>query len=228
MKPSNILLTVIAIFIFVSFIGANLALRAEFRGIDQKDPFGAYNKQILKPFKYVKLEGKEIGLTEFQQGKDFEIRAITDWKYLDWKVEADTLMINFKRDWTRQKNGPEFSFRSSTSVYIFAPQLSGISSNNIDSRVANWKGTDLDINQEGGSILLTGSSIENLNASVSSGGYLKIDKNNRLEKTDIEVKDTSMLVVQKNVFKSLMVVADSTAMVSLQGGLVKRVNQSKD
>lgn len=225
MKASNIFLTAIISFMFISVIGSNLVLKKEFDKIDRMDQFTGYDKAVLKPFKYVKLEGKEIGLVEFQQSKEFEIRMITEQKYLNWKVEADTLTVTFKRDWTGHRVGPELRFQSGAAVYILAPQLSGIESYDVDSKISKWKGSELNIKQEKGSIMLAGNSIENLNAELSFGSYLQINPDNQLGKTNIQVKDTSRLVVQKDVFKSFKTTADSSAMVNLPASLVKKVNQ---
>ena len=102
MKTSNILLTCLLAVMLLFIVGSNLVLKAEFDKIDRKDAFYGYKQETVKTFKYIKIQGKQIGITQIQPGKNYEIRFNKDRKLFDWKVIGDTLEMTYKRTWNEQ------------------------------------------------------------------------------------------------------------------------------
>ena len=221
MKASNILLTAIFSFIFLASIGSNLILKNEYDKIDRTDRFSEYDKEALKPFKYVKLQGKAIGLTAIQQGTSYEMRIIVDHKYLSWKNVGDTLEVTYKRDWNGAKIGPDRLSESTPSIYIMAPKISGVTSVENNYLLKGWKNSDISLHQNNGVIMLSDNYLNNLTARLYSESYLRIDGSNKINNSNIEVRDSSTLHVEKNIFKSFHTSFDSSAVITLPGSLIK-------
>ena len=222
MKTSNIIiLSVIALF-FISTIGTNLALRKEFKKIDKADPSYGYSKEVLKPFKYVRLHGSGFGLTQIQQGVEPQIRMITKKEYLDWKISNDTLVLTYKADWNKANEFGDLSGKPS--IYITAPQLSAISSDNIRYRVVKFKFKELSLDQKGLETLFSQTSAEKLNVTVTSGGNLRFDEKNQFGNASIDISDKSSLEIDKNIFASLQTRIDSSSKVRVPGSLINVLN----
>ena len=222
MKASNILLTAILSFIFLASIGSNLILKSEYDKIDRNDQLSGYTRQALKPFKYVKLQGKSVGMTAIQQGDSYQLRMIVDKKYLGWKYVGDTLEVTFKRDWNGGNYGPDQLIQMTPSIYIIAPKISGVISEENNYYLRNWISSDISVRQNGGYLLLSDNSINNLTTQINSGGYFKIDRRNKIGKADIKLADSSALHIEKNVFESFHTTFDSTAVIDLPGSLIKK------
>ena len=224
MKTSTKLLTILLAFSLFAMIGSDLTLKAKFDKIDRNDPFADYIKNSMKPFKYVKLTGNFFGVTQIQPGKAFEVRIqkiLNDTKNpeITSKVDGDTLFVNFKTD------NKKFSFNSDSynwpsQVYIIAPALSGVTSNGITCKVQGWKnGTFSSVQKENG-VLFDDNHFDKLSINSQSGSYTKIKTNNVLGETMVVIKDSSSIVVDKDIFKSFKMNIDSSAHVSLPGSLL--------
>ncbi|GLU52073.1 hypothetical protein [Dyadobacter frigoris] len=224
MKHSNILIIGLLAIILLFVAGSNLVLKAEFEKIDQKDPFSGYKREILKPFSYVKINGKQVGVTQIQPGAAFQIHYITDRKMLDWKINGDTLELTHKAI-SDEAADRYFDFDSKPAIYISAPKLSGVDVSNTVNIIKGWKTTDFILNQKGKSTLLTENSISNLSARLNSGGYLLINGKNKIGKSNILVKDSSELSSDKDVFNSFEVSVDSLAKIKLPGSLYKKITK---
>jgi hypothetical protein len=218
MKTSNLLLISLLSVMLLFVVGSNLVLKAEFDKIDRKDAFYGYKQEAVKPFKYVKLQGKQIGITQIQPGNSFEIRYNTDRKLFDWKVVGDTIEMTYKRTWDEEADQHD-NFNYKPAVYIIAPELSGLNAAKATSIVKGWKNKDLVIKQQGNSIQLTDNRINNLSVILHSGAYMKIDGKNQIEHSTAQVKDSSSLTADKNIFKSFKADVDSTGHISLPGDL---------
>jgi hypothetical protein len=221
MKTSNILLTCLLAVTLLFIVGSNLVLKAEFDKIDRKDAFYGYKQETVKPFKYVKLQGKQIGITQIQPGTSYEIRFNKDRKLFDWKVIGDTLEMTYKRTWNEQPNQHD-KLNYKPVVYILAPQISGVTTEKTTSIVKGWKNQNMIIKQSGNVMLLTDNTIHDLSALLTQGGNMKIDSNNRIENSITEVKDSSSFSTDKNIFKSFQAHVDSTGHISLPGDLYRK------
>ncbi|WP_439555868.1 hypothetical protein [Dyadobacter sp.] len=223
MKQSNIFLIALFSLTFLVLLVSNLILKAEFEQIDRNDPFYGFRKETVKPFKYVKLGGKTFGLTEISQGDKFELMASPEQKYYDWKIKGDTLVFNYKREWEQYGPFTEQTFNIAPNFYITAPGIKTITADNVPLRVKNWKNGDLAISVKNGVLLLSDNAIKNLDTDVSSGGLIKFGGVNSFEKVNIQVRDSSRLKVEKDVFKSFNAEIDSLAHIELPGKLYPKL-----
>lgn len=221
MKTSNILLTCLLAVMLLFIVGSNLVLKAEFDKIDRKDAFYGYKQETVKPFNYVKLQGKQIGITQIQPGTSYEIRYNKDRALFDWKVIGDTLEMTYKRTWNEQPNQHD-NLNYKPAVYILAPQISGVTAEKTTSIIKGWKNQNMIIKQAGNVILLTDNTIHDLSASLTEGGNMKIDSNNRIENANAQVKDSSLFSTDKNIFKSFQAHVDSTGHITLPGDLYRK------
>ena len=223
MKKSNILIIGLLAITLLFVVGSNLVLKAEFEKIDQSDPFYGYKRETLKPFSFVKIAGKQIGVTQIQSGADFKIFYNAERKMLDWKINGDTLELRHIAESDEYANS-YYDFDSKPIIYVTAPQLSGIDVAKTVNIVKGFQIKSLDINQNGNSTLLTDNTIDNLSAKLIAGGYLVINAKNKIGTSHIQVKDSSQLSTEKDVFKSFQVGVDSLAKIKLPGSLYRKIN----
>jgi hypothetical protein len=221
MKTSNILLICLLAVTLLFIVGSNLVLKAEFDKLDRKDAFYGYKQETVKTFKYVKIQGKQIGITQIQPGTNYEIRFNKDRKLFDWKVIGDTLEMTYKRTWNEQPNQHD-NLKFKPVVYILAPQISGVTTEKATSIIKGWKNQNMIIKQSGNVMLLTDNTIHDLSALLTEGGNMKIGSNNRIENAAAQVKDSSTLSTEKNIFKSFQAHVNSTGHISLPGDLYKK------
>lgn len=219
MKTSNILILVTS-FLFLSVtLCSNFVLKKQFDQIDKNDPYYGFSKDPIKPFHYIRLTGKGFGLTEIAQGPKSEIRMITEAKYLEWKVSGDTLVVTYKADWNQGYITRGGAYGNNPSVYITAPQLKGIMSDEIRCKVTNFKFQDLFVNQKGDGLLLNGASVDNLTARISANGYFMVNSKSTIGNADIEVRDSSAFSAENDVFKVIDLEIDSSAFVRIPGSI---------
>lgn len=223
MKASNILLTVLISMVLLITVGSNLVLKAEFDNIDRKNPYAGYKKESLKPFKHVKLEGKELGLTEIRQGDTYEIRVMPEHRYLDVDVVGDTLRLTYKRDGSPNGLTSAMKLNSVPSFYIIAPTITSVEAENITWKLRDWKGENMLIKQNGSGFGLVDSDIKNLNVQVSKGAFAKLEAKNAFETANMAVKDSSTLLIEKDVLKTFNAKVDSSAHISLPGSLLRKM-----
>jgi hypothetical protein len=230
MKTSNLLLLALLAFVFISMIGYDLGLKKNFDRIDRTDPYYGYSHDTLPPFKYIKLTGKQFGMVQILPGKIFEMRKqpLSGFPYhagLVWKVANDTLIIDHSLDIERYPYGNGYTFGRNTYLYIMAPALSGVQSDGIVTSVNRWKEGTLSVRQTGEGILLTDNTFDQLSIEAHAGGYVEIKGNNHIGAATIQVRDSSTLIMEKDVFKILEVQLDSTTHINLPGSLLrKRLN----
>lgn len=223
MKTSNILLIVTVSLFFLVTLSSNLVLKSQFDKIDKDDPFYGFSKHQIKPFQYVKLQGRDVGLTEIRQGAVAEIRMITQPKYLRWDYSGDTLILTYTAEANQGYRPRGGTFGSLPSFYVITPTLKGIISDNVRCKVRNYKFEDLLVQQKGDGLLLAGSSIDNLTASVAANGYLKLAQDNQIGTADIVVHDSSALSADKDMFKLFNAKIDSSAYISMPGSMLKKM-----
>ncbi|MCE6989909.1 GIN domain-containing protein [Dyadobacter sp. CY323] len=226
MKTSNILLITLFSLTLLVLLGSNLVLKAGYDRIDKSDPLWGYRKEPAKPFKYVKLQGKAFGLTEISPGKEYKITAGPDKKYYDWKVVGDTLVFNYHRDWELSAPFTEEALNIGPNFYITAPDIKSITSQDVPVHITNWKSGDLVIKMNKGALLVSDNVIDNLNTDVHSGGFVKFGKSNNLGNVSVQVKDSSSLKVEKDIFKSFKANVDGKAQINLPGSLYKNVAEN--
>ena len=221
MKTSNILLIGLLVVTLLFGMGSNLVLKGEFEKINKNDLYSGYRKESLKPFKYVTLGGKPFGYAQIQPGQNFEIRTKANPKILDWKIEKDTLKLNYKKDWKDDGYSPPDPFWGPPVIYILAPEISMIESNNVRTKVSGWDNQDLVVRQKGERMRMINNKIANLSVQINSQGHVEIDQKNDIGTANVFVKDSSNFSTE-NVFKSFNIQVDSAARVSLPGNLLKK------
>ena len=230
MKTSNLLLLALLAFLFISMIGYDLGLKKNFDRIDRNDPYYGYSKNMLPPFKYIKLAGKQFGMVQVLPGKNFEMRKqALDRMWgdpgLEWKVVHDTLFIDHTLD---IESYPRYPYRDgdvfgkNTYLYIMAPALSGIQSDGIVTSVKGWKGDEFLVKQTGEGIRLMDNVFDQLSIEAHAGGFVEMKGKNQIGAATIQVRDSSTLIVDKDVFKTLQIQVDSSAHLNLPGSLLKK------
>lgn len=227
MKTSNLLLLALLAFVFISMIGYDLGLKKNFDRIDRNDPYYGYSHDKLPPFKYVKLTGKQFGMVQILPGKNFEMRKqnLSGFPYnagLEWKIVGDTLLVTHSLDIDRYAFGNGYTFGRNTYLYIMAPALSGIQSDGIVASVKGWKGDEFLVKQTGEGIRLMDNVFDQLSIEAHAGGYVEMKGSNHIGAAKIQVRDSSTLIVEKDVFESLKVQVDSSAHLNLPGSLLKK------
>ncbi|SDG73324.1 hypothetical protein SAMN04487996_122110 [Dyadobacter soli] len=210
--------------LFIAFtLGINWVLKSDFQKIDKSDPYVGFSSHPLKPFKYVKLHGSGFGLTEIRTDKAPELKLFIDPKYLDWKVANDTLTIFYKEDWKRNNMVIGADYESRPSIYVFTPQLAGIYSDQIRTRIMRAKTPHLDIQQNGDGMLVMRSEIPEIKASIKNNGYMRFHGSNAPLNADITVADSSSFQSDKDIFKHLNTSIDSTAHLNVPGSLIQKL-----
>ncbi len=221
MKTSNILLIAVFSVVLLALLGSNLVLKAEYEKIDKNDPLYGFRTEAVQPFKYIRLEGKAFGLTEIHPGKTFEISATPEKRLLDWKVTGDTLVFTYKRDWELFGPFTEDNLSIAPTIYISAPEIKGITSHNVPFRIKNWKSGEMTVRQEGGALLFSDNSIDNLRTQVSSGGVLVLKSKNTFGDAEVQVRDSSSIKIENDNFKSLKASVDSSAHINIPGSMFR-------
>ncbi|WP_247232136.1 hypothetical protein [Telluribacter sp. SYSU D00476] len=227
MKTSNKLLLGLLAFAILFLIGTSFSLKAEFSKIDKNDSFYGYLHDTLTPFRYVKLDGKQFGVAQIQPGKTFEIRRIdlsnsVDHAKVSWTMVGDTLVVRYEReDFESPFNGRDI-FTERPHLYILAPALEGISSNGIVSKVTGWPGGTFRIRQTGREMMLADNKFDTVSVENQAGATVIIKGTNQLGATSVLIRDSSSVVVEKDIFTSLQLTMDSTAHISLPGSLIRK------
>jgi hypothetical protein len=227
MKASNVLVICVLALIFLGILGSNIVLKAEYEKLRKEDPLAGYKKEVLSPFKYVKLQGKTFGVTEIRQGTKSEINLNVDPKYLSWEVKRDTLIVTYKKDWIEGWSRREEMLNSVANIYIFTPQLSYVSSDNAFCRVKGWKSNDLTIDQKGSLFVLSDNQITNVDLKLYAGNLAKIEASNVFGKMKLAVADSSSLIMEKSDIKTISAQIDNSAQVSMPGSLLKKAALSE-
>lgn len=223
MKTSNILLTVaVALFVLVS-LSSNLVLKNQFDKIDKNDKFYGFTKHPVSAFRYVHLKGKGFALTQIESGTSPEIRMLTLPQYMDLKMSGDTLVMTYKPDWELGYQPRGGGFGSLPSIYIIAPKLEGIISDNVRCVVKDYRFDDLTVIQKGDGLLLNNSSVRNFTATISDYAYLKLNPDSRIETANIDIRDSSTLNAEKDIFKDFHARIDSSAYISMPGSMLKKM-----
>ena len=227
MKTSNKLLILLFALSLLAMISSDFALKAKFDKIDRNDPYYGYSHEILKPFKYIKLTGNQTRIVQIQQGNSFELMKADMRNYssnpkVNWEMSGDTLVVAHTAEGKKQPFHPA-RLNEIPALYITAPTLSGVISQGVTSSIRNWSGQDFFIKQTANGILLDNNRFDNLKINVVSG-YVQLGSKNNLGITEVQCKDSSELIVDKDIFKSFKMQADSNVRISLPGSLLRKIS----
>ncbi|MGM9508140.1 hypothetical protein ACS5NO_10445 [Larkinella sp. GY13] len=226
MKTSNKLLIALFTVGFLTLIGTNLALRAEYDKIDFKNPFHGLSTLTIKPFRVLKLEGNKtgIGLLSVQTGTQFGIH-LPDKNKADFTFQSkgDTLIIRYQAPANSWQSRVYYKFDSSPVAIIMTPALQALYTTRISCILKDIKTEKLSIVQENAGIMLTNSAIENLTVTNEQGSELHTKPTNRVGTALIISRDSSVFKAERDIFGTLALQNDSLATVNVPGGLLKKL-----
>ncbi|WP_149242907.1 hypothetical protein [Dyadobacter sp. 32] len=220
MKTSNKLLTGLLAIILLFGFTSNMVLKGEFDKIDRNNPFAGYRKEALKSFRYIHVEGKVLGYTQIQPGKDFEIQTAVAPEEIEWRIQNDTLRVRYKND-VGKNYPPDYNFERAPITYIRASTLYGIKSVSTACKVRDWTLDSLSLYQQGQDMQVEQNKVDTLTVNLEKQASFRILKNNKVNSASVIVRDNSDFVTE-DVYKTLSITADSTTRVNLPGNLLKQ------
>ena len=226
MKTSNKLLIALFTIGFLTLIGTNVALRAEYDKIDFNDPFHGLSTLTIKPFRVLKLEGSKtgFGLLSVQTGEKYGIH-LPDKNKADFTFQSkgDTLIIRYHPANDLWQSRAYYKFDSNPVAIIMTPTLQALHTRQISCILKNVKTDNLTIVQENAGIMLTNTTIENLTVTDKQGSELHTKPTNRIGTALIISHDSSAFLAERDIFGSLSLKTDSLATVKIPGSLLKKL-----
>ena len=223
MKASNILLVIMLSMFLTAVVASDLVLKKGFDMLNRHDQYTGYKGHSVAPFRFVKLKGLHYSVTEITHGEDFEIKSTLDQKHMSWKVVNDTLIVNYNKEFPQGWQLSENKLYSRPVVYILAPKLDGLESENILCKIKGFKGEKLHVKQQGSAILLSDNQVTDLDAEFSAGAIVKVNDKNRFGDSKVVVSDSSSFQVDADVFKSLNLEIGNSAHANLPGSLLRKL-----
>lgn len=225
MKTSNKLLILLLGLTIFALVGSGFSLESQFEKIDKNDPYWSYQKEQLPTFHHIRLEGNSHSFVKIESGEQPVIRkaGLTDENgfWPKTKIVGDTLVLSFK---SRSRPYPYTGrFDHSPIVSIAVNDLQSISSSGITCLIQGLKQDSLQIVQRDYGVKLSNSKIKNLRIQSATKARIYIGQANELDQTSITLTDSGLLDIEKNVFKSLHLEADSSTHVSIPAGLLKKL-----
>ncbi|RAJ92283.1 hypothetical protein LX87_05252 [Larkinella arboricola] len=225
MKTSNKLLIALFLAGFLTLIGTNMALRAEYDKIDFNNPFHGLSSLPVKPFRVLKLEGGKtgIGLLNVQTGKQYGIH-LPEKNKEDFKFQSkgDTLIVRYQPPDAWQSSY-RYKFDANPVAIIMTPTLDALHTTRISCILKEVRTDKLTVVQERAGVMLTNSTIGTLTVTDTQGSDLHAKPTNRIGTALITSRDSSNLLVEHDVFGTLTLETDSLATVKVPGGLLKKL-----
>jgi hypothetical protein len=223
MKTSNKLLIVVALLTMFAMLASNLEIQAKYKKIKTDDLFPGYISKPVTPFRVIVLKGNLNGFVEIQAGTANGIKAhpIFD-KNTKSEIHGDTLEVSLmypQRNNFTETNVPGYG----PTIHIDASNLAEVISTDISYKIKGLKSAQLKLKANGGYTLLDSINVDNLTAVYQKEAMLKVADNNKLGRTDIQIRDKSELNIEKNIFTSLDMDIDSTARVTIPGNLLYKL-----
>lgn len=224
MKTSNkLLIGLFAIGLF-TLIGAHTALKAKHDQIDFNDPFYGLASMNLKPFRVLKLEGNNAGLIGVQTGKTYEIRLPDEVReQFTFRYQGDTLLLRYTPPSVPWQSRANMYLDAAPAAVILTPTLHTVMTNRISCNVNRLSTDKLTVIQENAGVLLTNSTIGTLTVTDTQGSDLHTKATNRIDTALITSRDSSNLLVERDIFGTLRLQTDSLATVKIPGGLLKKL-----
>ncbi len=243
MKKSNILIVAAAIFILLSMLVYNTALKAEFLSGAHKDPYHNFKTLNLKDFDAVAVNaGSEVGV-KIQAGKETNVRVRKDdEEYIKFKVVNRVLMIDvaYKAE-RRNYDGRE-------RVIVTLPALTAVTTDSkytVDGKAYTWgrengnkeafkgwsngytiiKGftqDSLTINQDNASkVILQGNKLGLLRAitgkAPGSTTELSIQNSNNIAQANLDIRSKSSLELDNVAIPKITYQFSDSAKTSISG-----------
>ncbi|GAB3899379.1 hypothetical protein GCM10028803_20420 [Larkinella knui] len=224
MKTSNKLLIAFFTIGLLTLIGANVALRKEYDKINFSDPFYGLTSVSIKPFRVLKLEGNSAGLVSVQTGKVSEIRLPDkDRDLFSYRLNGDTLVFSYKPKSVPWQSKANQYFDAAPAAVILTPKLETLLTTRVSCNLNQLTADQLQIVQDNSGILLTNSSIGKLTVLDQKGSELHTKPTNRVGNATVVSRDSSVFMVERDIFGSLTLETDSLGKVTIPGGLLKKL-----
>ena len=218
MKTSNQLILLIVLIFFGAIIGSAMILKQEYQKIDFDDPFYGLVRNELPDYSVVKLKGDTWGRADIRHGEHYEFLYPAGQDFFKFEVRSDTLVIEYtgkaRRDFT-------------TTAYVLAPQLSSVYSEGFGFRLHAWQSGSLQLHYSGenGFLSLTDNRFEQITVKLSNGGTFRLEEGNLIGLADIQVMDSSTLVIEQAQIDSLVLNTTPEAKVQLPGALLEKIKR---
>lgn len=228
MKTSNKLLIGLFVVALFTLIGANMALKEKHDKIDFNDPFYGLASMNLKPFRVLKLEGNNAGLLSVQTGKTPEIRLPDQAReQFVFRYRGDTLLLTYKPASVPWQARANMYLDAAPAAVILTPTLQAVLTDRISCNVNRLSTDKLTIVQQSAGVLLTNSTLGTLTVTNTRGSDLHAKATNRVGTAHITSRDSSNLLIERDVFGSLTLQTDSLATVKVPGGLLEKLKREE-
>jgi len=247
MKTSDKLLLFSLIVCLLTLVGSTVALKAEHDKIDFNDPFYGFVTTPIKPFKVLKIDGGTIGASPtgifpsgsaggpqptndsytsvgIQAGKTVEIRTRQDANIrFTHRMIGDTLLIQYEPEFYPRRISADEAFETTPFLYVIAPSIQGLIATKTTCKLAGLTTDNLAISATNARVCLDNSSINSLIATGQSGSLLQTAATNHIRRATITSRDSTGFVAVRDVFGSLSLQNDSTAVVKVPAALLKKL-----
>ena len=125
---SKILFALLIIFIS-GLLASNMILKKEYDKVNKSDIYWNYETVFSQPFKYLKIKGGNVSHIAFEQGPNYSVRILNEWKRvfnggIRTAIDKDTLIIDY--DFKPANQYEKVWMQRATTVRIFAPELLSI------------------------------------------------------------------------------------------------------
>jgi hypothetical protein len=249
MKTSDKLLISLLMVGLLTLVGSTMALKAEYDTIDFNDPFYGFLSTPVKPFSILKIEGVKQGpslsgvasigsvgglpnlgdsytTVGIQAGKTFEIRIHKDNKIpFTHRSVGDTLIIRYEPDFYAGRINADDAFSATSFAYIIAPSSSiqMLSATGATCKLSGLAVDKLAITTNHARVLISKSTIERLTAMGQRGSLLQTAATNRISTATITSHDSTGFTAERDIFGSLALQNDSTAILKVPASLLKKL-----
>lgn len=225
MKTSNKLILGLAFLGLSGLVAFNAALKADLTRINPKDPLSMLETRPLKPFRVVRIEGRNDLLVGLASGPDFAFRSQRNAsEEVSYRMQGDTLVVHLSQNNGYRADAGSY-FSSSPHILIQAPRLTAVDVNGATVKLMNWQLDSLTavVRDSAGGLALAESRIGRLNATVRTTALLQTGHSVRLGDTRIQVRDRARFAAEADRFDKLTLTVDSTAHVDLPGALLSKL-----
>jgi len=248
MKTSDTLLVSCLIIGILTLVGSTVALRTEHDKIDFTDPFYGYQTTAVKPFKVLRIEGRKSGLLPLgtapvgsngisenpndsyttvgiQGGKAFEFRLQKNNKIpFTYRSIGDTLLIRYEPEFYSRRITADEAFSSPPFAYIIAPNIQQLIASRTTCKIAGLRTETVSIQAINARLLLSNSTINQLTSTGQRGSIVQTAATNRIHFATITSHDSTSFIAERNVFGSIILQNDSTAIIKIPASLLTKLN----
>jgi len=225
MKTSDKLLIGLLTLTLLVLVGSDMALKAEYNKIDFKNPFYDYVPTALARFKVIKLNGSTQGLIQFQPGNTYTLRVRKESvSEISYHQNGDTLEVSYHPEADGPQPKPGEAFRGIPLATLTAPTLQALLVQGTNCVLTQVTGANLTVSADGAGVLMTDSHIQNLVMTARRGSVFQTTPTpQRIQAATVTARDSSRLTVERDVFGTLNLQADSLSTINLPGSLLRKL-----